>query len=76
MLRIPQSHILNPEDLATCQRVFDQICNDARLGHAFVDGEILASTVLAIFLSGTTEDDAELLAAVRARRKDFVKLPS
>ena len=75
MLRIPQSHILNPEDLETCQRVFDQICADARLDRKSVDGELLASTVLAIFLSGITEDDAELLAAVRARSQDFVKLP-
>ncbi|MFD1982407.1 hypothetical protein ACFSOZ_06835 [Mesorhizobium newzealandense] len=74
MLRIPQSQILNPEDLETCQCVFDQIWAEA--GADYVDGEILASTVLAIFLSGATEDDAELLAAVRARRKDFIKLPS
>lgn len=72
MLRIPQSQFLSPDDLAICQRVFDQICADARLDRTSVDGEILASTVLTAFQSGIVED-AELLAAVRAHRADFMK---
>lgn len=72
MLRIPQSQFLSPDDLAICQRVFDQICVDAKLDRASVDGKALASTVLAAFQSGIVED-AELLAAVRARRANFTK---
>lgn len=75
MLRIPQSQFLSPDDLAICQRAFDQICVDARLDRKSVDGELLASTVLAAFQSGITEG-AELLAAVRARRNDFEKYTS
>ncbi|MER8574574.1 hypothetical protein NKG99_24180 [Mesorhizobium sp. M1409] len=52
MLRIPQSQFLSPDDLATCQRVFNQICADARLDRKSVDGELLASTVLAAFQHG------------------------
>ena len=75
MLRIPQSHFLSPDDLATCQRVFDQACADARLDRKSVDGELLASTVLAAFQNGIVEEHA-LLAAVRAKSADFIKLPS
>lgn len=74
MLRIPESHFLTPDDLATCQRVFDQICADARLDRTSIDGEILASTVLYFFQRGTVDHD-ELLAAVRARHADFTKRP-
>ncbi|MER9309778.1 hypothetical protein NKI51_10710 [Mesorhizobium australicum] len=72
MLRIPQSQFLSPDDLAICQRVFDQICVDAKLDRASVDGVTLALTVLAAFQNGIVADD-ELLAAVRARRADFMK---
>lgn len=72
MLRIPQSQFLSPDDLAICQRVFDQICVDAKLDRASVDGKALASTVLAAFQTGIVED-AELLAAVRAHRANFTK---
>lgn len=65
MLRIPQSYFLSPDDLATCQRVFDQICADAGLDRTSMDGEILASTVLFIFQHGNV-DDVDLLAAARA----------
>ncbi|MER8849518.1 hypothetical protein [Mesorhizobium australicum] len=45
---------------------------DAKLDCASVDGVTLASTVLAAFQNGIVADD-ELLAAVRARRADFMK---
>ncbi|MGO4642556.1 hypothetical protein AB4Z43_29460 [Mesorhizobium sp. 2RAF45] len=75
MLRIPQSRFLSPDDLATCQRIFDQICADARLDRKWVDGELLALTVLTAFQSGIVED-AELLAAVRGNSVQFIRLPS
>jgi len=75
MLRIPQSHFLSPDDLATCQRIFDRICADARLDRKSVDGELLALTVLTAFQSGIVKD-AELLSVVRAAGDKFIKLPS
>ncbi|RWC26682.1 MAG: hypothetical protein EOS27_24455 [Mesorhizobium sp.] len=74
MLRIPQSHFLSPDDLATCQRVFNQICADARLDHSSLDSETLASAVLASFQRGIV-DEEELLQAMRARRGQFTHLP-
>ena len=75
MLRIPQSQFLSPDDLATCQRVFDQICAEAKSDRRSVDGEALASAVLASFQRGIV-DEEELLEAVRARRNEFAQLPS
>ena len=75
MLRIPQSHFLSPDDLATCQRVFNQICAEAKSDRRSVDGEALASAVLASFQRGIV-DEEELLEAVRARRNEFAQLPS
>jgi hypothetical protein len=74
MLRIPQSRLLGPDYLATCQRVFNRICADARLERRSVDGEALASAVLANFQQGI--DEKELLAAVHASRDDFTHLPN
>ncbi|MER9840517.1 hypothetical protein NKJ59_04570 [Mesorhizobium australicum] len=45
---------------------------DAKLDCASADGVTLASTVLAAFQNGIVADH-ELLAAVRARRADFMK---
>jgi len=70
--RIPQSEFLGPDDLALCQRVFDQICTDANWDRDCPDSQILASVILAAFQHGTT-NEAELLAAMRERRNDFEK---
>ena len=75
MLRIPQSRFLGPDALATCQRVFNRICADAKLERRSVDGEALASAVLANFQQGIV-DEKELLAAVHASRDDFTHLPN
>jgi len=74
MLRIPQSRFLGPDALATCQRVFNRICADAKLERRSVDGEALASAVLASFQRGIV-DEEELLEAMRARRAEFTHLP-
>ena len=75
MLRLPQSRFLSPDDLATCQRVFNRICADAKLERRSVDGEALASAVLANFQQGIV-DEKELLVAVHASRDDFTHLPN
>ena len=75
MLRIPQGRFLGPDALATCQRVFNRICADAKLERRSVDGEALASAVLANFQQGIV-DEKELLAAVHASRDDFTHLPN
>jgi hypothetical protein len=65
---------LAPEDLATCQLVFDQICADASLHPTSIDAEMLASTVITVFQIDPSRTGAELLAAIRDRRNDFEKL--
>ncbi|RRH89561.1 hypothetical protein EH240_33810 [Mesorhizobium tamadayense] len=72
MLRVPQSQFLGPEDLAICQRVFDQICADAMLDRDSTDSQALALTVLTFFQRGAVDHD-ELLAAVLSRLEEFTK---
>ena len=57
---------LSPDDLALCQRVFDQICAEAHWERSGIDSEILASRILANFQQGVTEE-LMLAAKVRAR---------
>ena len=71
--RNPQSEFLSPQDLAVCQRVFNQVCTDDNLDHDCIDGQILASTVLRLFQQGFV-DEAALLFEIRAHRDDFMKL--
>jgi len=70
--RIPQSDFLGPDDLALCQRVFDQICTDAKWDRDCADSEILASVIFTTFKNGTV-NEADLLAAMRERRNHFEK---
>lgn len=72
MLRSPQRQFIGPEDLAVCQRVFDQISADARIGRDTDDGKVLASAVLTFFQRGFVEHD-KLLAAVLGYRDDLTK---
>ncbi|MER9328577.1 hypothetical protein [Mesorhizobium sp. M0488] len=65
---------LASEDLAMCQRVFDQICADASLHPTSIDAEMLASTVLTVFQLEPSKTEAELLVSIRDRRNDFEKL--
>ncbi|RWK55818.1 MAG: hypothetical protein E5X43_08405 [Mesorhizobium sp.] len=73
MSRFPQSEFLGPEDLALCQRVFDQICADASLDSTSIEAEDLAAMVLSAFQRSPDKTEADLLAAIRARRNDFEK---
>ncbi|RUZ80895.1 hypothetical protein EN943_02195 [Mesorhizobium sp. M7A.F.Ca.US.006.01.1.1] len=59
---------LAPENLALCQRVFDQVCADADIDRASIEAEQIAAAVLNVFqlLPGATE--TELLASIRDRR--------
>jgi hypothetical protein len=74
MLRgLQQSALLNPDDLALCQKVFDQICADANWDRGSLDGHLLASTVLTLFQMSPNTVEADLLAVVRLQRNDFEK---
>jgi hypothetical protein len=44
MLRFPHGQFIGPEDLAVCQRVFDQICAEAKIDRNSDEGEVLAVT--------------------------------
>jgi hypothetical protein len=59
---------LSPLDLAICERVFDQVCEDENLDPLDLDAEILAVMVVAIFQNAHT-CERELLEAVRSRRQ-------
>ena len=59
---------LSPDDLAVCERVFDQVCAEEHLDPLDPDAEILAAMVVAIFRNART-GERELLEAVRSRRK-------
>ena len=59
---------LSPQDLAICERVFDQVCADEHLNPLDPDAEILAVMVVAIFRNAHTGEH-ELLEAVRSRRQ-------
>ncbi|TIR27963.1 MAG: hypothetical protein E5V28_19880 [Mesorhizobium sp.] len=67
------SQFLGPEDLALCQRVFDQICADASLGSKSIEAEDLAAAVLTAFHCSPNRTEADLLAAIRSGRNDFEK---
>lgn len=67
MLRFPHGQFIGPEDLAVCQRVFDQICAEAKIDRNWDEGEVLAVTVLTFFQHGFAEYD-DLLAAVLGYR--------
>ena len=56
----PQGEFLSPKDLATCQRVFDQVCTDESLDHACT------------FQRGIV-NEADLLDEIRSHRDDFMK---
>ncbi|RWD20760.1 MAG: hypothetical protein EOS57_08215 [Mesorhizobium sp.] len=45
----PFNQFLGPEELALCQRVFDQICADASLDSKSIEAEDLAAAVLTAF---------------------------
>jgi len=64
---------LGPEDLALCQRVFDQICADASLDRLSIEAEDLAAAVLSAFHCSPNRTEADLLAVIRSRRNDFEK---
>jgi hypothetical protein len=67
------SQFLGPEDLALCQRVFDQISADASLDSKSIEAEDLAAAVLTAFHCSPNRTEADLLAAIRSRRNDFEK---
>jgi hypothetical protein len=71
--QIPENEFLGPEDLALCQRVFDQICADASWDRASIDAEDLAAMVLDAFQLSPNRTEGDLLAAIRSRRNDFEK---
>ncbi|RWL23283.1 MAG: hypothetical protein E5X64_38935 [Mesorhizobium sp.] len=73
MSRFPQSEYLRLEDLALCQRVFDQICADASLDSTSIEAEALAAMVLSAFQRSPDKTEADLLAAIRSGRNDFEK---
>jgi hypothetical protein len=58
---------LYPSDLDVCRRVFDQICKDEQIARSSLDGEHLASRILAVFQVGE-RDEAKLLDLVRSQR--------
>jgi hypothetical protein len=70
----PQSEYLGPDDLALCQRVFDQICTDANWDRTSIEAEELAAMVLYAFHLSPNRTEADLLAAIRSRRNDFEKM--
>jgi hypothetical protein len=61
--------IIGPDDLAVCQRVFDQICAGAKIDRNSDEGEVLAVTVVTFFQHGFAEYD-DLLAAVLGYRDE------
>jgi hypothetical protein len=67
-----QSDFLGPEDLALCQRVFEQVCSDDKMDPGCIDSEDLAAAVLTTFQRGVT-NEAELLAAVRTLRNGLIR---
>ncbi|PAP96294.1 hypothetical protein CIT31_06360 [Mesorhizobium wenxiniae] len=71
--RFPHNQFLGPEDLALCQRVFDQICAGASLERQSIEAEDLAAAVLTAFHCSPNRTEADLLAAIRSRRNDFEK---
>ena len=73
--RNPQSEFLGPDDLALCQRVFDQACADDNMDCSGVLGEMLASTVIGTFQRGFV-NEADLLIEVRRRRDDLMFAPA
>lgn len=68
--RVLKNEFLGPEDLALCQRVFVQMCADARLDRLSLDAELLAAAILSTF-QRMPVGEAELLEAIRSRRADF-----
>ncbi|MER9301210.1 hypothetical protein NKI38_32930 [Mesorhizobium sp. M0621] len=64
---------LDPENLAMCQRLFEQVCIDANIDRTSIEAEQLAAAVLNVFqvLPGGTEE--ELLAALRDRHNHSEK---
>lgn len=58
---------LDPENLAMCQRIFDQVCIDTGVDRTSSRAEELAATVLTIFQLYLGATEAELLAALRGR---------
>lgn len=58
---------LDPENLAMCQRIFEQVCIDANLDPASRRAEEVAVTVLTVFQLYPGATEAELLALIRDR---------
>jgi hypothetical protein len=71
--RMQKSGCLEPQELALCQRVFNQISSDASWQRDELDPELLALKILYVFQAGPQETEAQLLAYIRSRYADFTK---
>jgi hypothetical protein len=68
-----QQCVLYPNDLAMLQRVFDELSADGGHDVASLDAEMIAAALLGLFQDGVTEE-AALLAKIRSRRRDCMRL--
>ncbi|MER8555135.1 hypothetical protein NKH37_23610 [Mesorhizobium sp. M1217] len=64
MLGRPSGHGFYPNDLAICQRVFDQVCSERKLDPSSPEVDGLAATLISLFGNGCT-DEATLLELFR-----------
>ena len=67
MLNGLYGHTFYPDEIAVCQRAFDQICLEGRINPKSLEAEALAATLFRLFDTGY--DEATLLEMCRNSRR-------